>query len=352
MEKNNKRYRLKEDEWRLIDEYRADKIAKNLLAEECEESGIDINSVSHYWYKSKKFSIFAKPNQISQKDFLNSIENLISNYAPSYPSIDYPNRDNPHLLIINPADIHIGKYADENETGKRYNIDIAKERVREGVKGILMNAEGFPLSKIIFCIGNDILHTDTIFQTTSKGTKQDTDGLWHKHFTEALELYVEIVEMLMQIAPVECIHSMSNHDYMSGFHLAHALKSWYRNTDAVIVDASPNPRKYYKWSNSMIGLSHGDGAKLNTLPLLMAQEEPIMWANTKYRYIYLHHLHHKQRYKFMSSFDNVGVTVEFLRSPSNADSWHHSRGYTGSLKAVEGFIHNEFGQIAHLTHIF
>jgi hypothetical protein len=139
---------------------------------------------------------------------------------------------------------------------------------------------------------------------------------------------------------------------MSGFHLAHALKAWYRNTEAVSVDAEPMHRKYYKYKNSLIGLTHGDGAKLPSLPLLMAQEKPLLWSETKYRYWYLHHLHHKQRYKFMSSFDNVGVTVEFLRSPSGSDAWHYQKGYTGSVKAVEGFIHNEFGQIAHLTHIF
>lgn len=313
--KGEKRYRLKEDEWNLIDEYRTDKKAKSLLADECNEVGIDVNSVSHYWYKSKKFSIFAKPNEFTKDEFLKSIEDLISNYSPSYPHIDYPKREDGHLLIINPADVHIGKFADSLETGEDYNIEIAKERVREGVKGILRNAEGYPIEKILFCIGNDILHTDNVGGSTTKGTPQDTDGKWFRHFTEALELYVEIVEMLIQIAPVDCVHSMSNHDYMSGFHLAHALKSWYRNTDAVSVDAEPKHRKYYSWKNSLIGLTHGDGAKLNNLPLHMAQEEPIMWANTKYRYWYLHHLHHKQRYKFMSSFDNIGVTVEFLREP-------------------------------------
>jgi hypothetical protein len=348
----SKRYRLKEDEWKLIDEYRADKEAKNLLADECNEVGIDVNSVSHYWYKSQKFSIFAKPNEFTRNEFLKSIEELISNYSPSYPQIDYPKREDGHLLIINPADVHIGKFADSLETGEDYNIEIAKERVREGVKGILRNAEGYPIEKILFCIGNDILHTDNVGGSTTKGTPQDTDGKWFRHFTEALELYVEIVEMLIQIAPVDCVHSMSNHDYMSGFHLAHALKSWYRNTDSVSVDAEPKHRKYYSWKNSLIGLTHGDGAKLNNLPLHMAQEEPKMWANTKYRYWYLHHLHHKQRYKFMSSFDNIGVTVEFLRSPSGSDSWHYQKGYTGSIKAVEGFIHNKYGQIAHLTHIF
>ena len=350
--KGEKRYRLKEDEWNLIDEYRTDKKAKSLLADECNEVGIDVNSVSHYWYKSKKFSIFAKPNEYTRDEFLKSIEDLISNYSPSYPQIDYPKREDGHLLIINPADVHIGKFADSLETGEDYNIEIAKERVKEGVKGILRNAESFNIERILFCIGNDILHTDNTMGSTTRLTPQDTDGKWFRHFTEALELYVEIVEMLIQIAPVDCIHSMSNHDYMSGFHLAHALKSWYRNTDSVYVDADPKHRKYYSWKNSLIGLTHGDGAKLNNLPLHMAQEEPKMWANTKYRYWYLHHLHHKQRYKFISSFDNIGVTVEFLRSPSGSDSWHYKKGYTGSIKAVEGFIHNKYGQIAHLTHIF
>ena len=349
---DEKRYRLKEDEWKLIDEYRTDRKKDNLLADECKASGIDINSISHYWYKSKKFSIFAKPNEFTKDDFLKSIEELISKYSPKYPSIDYPKREDGHLLIINPADVHIGKYADALETGEEYNVEIAKNRVREGVKGILRNAEGFNIDKILFCIGNDILHTDNTMGSTTRLTPQDTDGKWYRHFTEALELYVEIVEMLMQIAPVDCIHSMSNHDYMSGFHLAHALKSWYRNTDAVTVDADPKHRKYYTYKNSMIGLTHGDGAKLNNLPLHMAQEEPLMWSYTKYRYWYLHHLHHKQRYKFMTSFDNIGVTVEFLRSPSGTDSWHYQKGYTGSVKAVEGFIHSEYGQIAHLTHIF
>ena len=59
---------------------------------------------------------------------------------------------------------------------------------------------------------------------------------------------------------------MSNHDYMSGFHLAHALKSWYRNTEAVKVDADPKHRKYYSWKNSLIGLTHGDGVKCAICP--------------------------------------------------------------------------------------
>ena len=112
----NQRYRLSEDEWRLIDDYRQDKENKALLEKECNEAfEIDVVLGHHYWYKSKRFSIFA--NQTTFKDeFLKSIEDLISNYSPSYPSIDYPKLKEGHLLVINPADVHIGKYADALET--------------------------------------------------------------------------------------------------------------------------------------------------------------------------------------------------------------------------------------------
>ncbi len=352
--KTERRYRLSEDEWKLIDDYRLDKQEqKALLEKECKEAGIDVNSVSHYWYKSKKFSIFAKPLELSKKDFLDTIENLISKYSPKYPSIDYPKLKEGHLLVINPADVHIGKYADALETGSNYNIKIARERILNGVRGIISKAEGFHIDRVLFCIGNDILHVDNVNDTTTRGTPQNTDGRWHRHFTTALEIYVECVEMLMNIAPVDCVHSMSNHDYMSGFHLAHALKAWFRNTESVWVDADPIHRKFYTYGLSLIGLTHGDGAKSNLLPLLMAQEKPELWAKTKHRYWYLHHIHHKQKYKYLTSFDDIGVTLTFLRSPSGTDAWHYQKGYTGSPKAVEGFIHcKKNGEIAHLTHIF
>ncbi len=47
------------------------------------------------------------------------------------------------------------------------------------------------------------------------------------------------------------------------------------------------------------------------------------------------------------------LTVEYLRSPSAADSWHSRKGFTGSTKAVEAFVHEfDKGQVARLTHFF
>jgi hypothetical protein len=78
----------------------------------------------------------------------------------------------------------------------------------------------------------------------------------------------------------------------------------------------------------------------------MAQESKD-WSDTKHRYVYTHHVHHK------TAKDFIGVTVESLRSPSSADGWHSRNGYQHAPKAIEGFLHSKaHGQIARITHIF
>jgi glycosyltransferase involved in cell wall biosynthesis len=91
-------------------------------------------------------------------------------------------------------------------------------------------------------------------------------------------------------------------------------------------------RKAFKYGKKLIGTTHGDGAKVENLPMLLATEFPILWSETKHRYIFSHHVHHK------ISKDMIGVTFETLRSPSGTDAWHHKNGYTGVPKSVEGFI--------------
>jgi hypothetical protein len=223
----------------------------------------------------------------------------------------------------------------------------------EGIEGLIAKSDGFGIERILFCIGNDVLHIDNVYNTTTAGTNQDVDGKWWEHFEVALALYVKCVEILREIAPVDVVHSMSNHDYQSGFHLAHALRSWFKDDKDITFDISVAHRKYYIYGNSLIGLEHGDGAKMDNLPLLMAQEKPEMWAATKYRYWYLHHLHHKVKFKWRDAKDHIGVTVEYMRSPSGSDSWHSRKGYVGIHKAVEGFLHEkESGQVARIVHYF
>jgi hypothetical protein len=171
--------------------------------------------------------------------------------------------------------------------------------------------------------------------------------MWYDNFRIAKKLYIDVIEMLISIADVHFVFNPSNHDYTNGFFLADAIESWFHNNTNITFDCSIAHRKYTQYGKNLIGTTHGDGAKTQDLPLLMAHEASKEWADSKHRYVYTHHVHHK------SSKDYMGVCVESLRSPSGTDSWHHRNGYAHSPKAVEGFIHHkENGQVARLVNIF
>lgn len=340
----NLRYRLTEEEEQVLFNFRNQ---KNLLEKECLDSGIDVSEVKHYWYKSKIFSMFVKPKIKTLEDLKEHLIKDLSKYTPKYPVIKRVNTKDNHCLVLDPADIHIGKLASEYETKDAYNNNIAVKRVHEGVDSILQRIKSFNIDKIVLIIGNDILHTDNTKRQTTAGTSQDTDGQWYDNFLIAKDLYVKIIEQLVTIADVHIIHNASNHDYMSGWYLAQVIQSWFKSSKNITFDTSIAHRKAFVYHQNLIGSTHGDGAKNADLPLLMAQEFKKEWANTQHRYMYTHHVHHK------TSKDYIGVTVESSRSPSGTDSWHSRNGYQHAPKAIEAYLHHPtYGQIARFSHKF
>jgi hypothetical protein len=171
--------------------------------------------------------------------------------------------------------------------------------------------------------------------------------MWYDNFLTAKQLYIELLEMLIPIADVEVVYNPSNHDYTHGFFLLQLIEAHFNKSKNITFNVDLKHRKAFQYFDNFIGTTHGDGAKLEALPLLYATEYSILWANTKHRYVYTHHIHHK------SGKDFPGITIESLRSPSGTDSWHHRNGFCGGVKAVEGYIHSKYnGQVARLTHLF
>ena len=339
------RPRLKPDEAEMLEKYRAIKQASDIL-------GINDQDVKHGWLKTDNASLF-----FNNPNFKNESEQgfeiikseciaAVKNHAPKYDKPKFEKTDDSHLLVIDIADLHIGKLASAFEVGEDYNCQIAVKRAKDGMQGILNKSQGFKIDKILFVAGNDILHTDNTRRTTTNGTPQDTDGSWFENFIMAKNLYIELLEQLQTIADVEVVYNPSNHDLTHGFFLMQLIEAHFHNS-SIRFNVDLKHRKAFKYGKNLIGTTHGDGAKTENLPLLLATEFPILWSETKHRYIYSHHVHHK------TSKDFIGCTFETLRSPSGTDSWHYKKGYTGVPKAVEGYIHHkEHGQIARLTHIF
>lgn len=344
-EGNNKpRYIISDDQFSRLQEFKL-----GIIKTQTEKDNVPLNDVKHLWHKTDESSYFiTNPLYHSEEveTLFERLKSFISDKAGKYPKIKRNVSKEAHLLIVNPADIHLGKLASAFETGEDYDVQIAIQRVKDGVQGIVDKSAGYNIDKIVFVGGNDVLHIDTPRGTTTAGTFQNTDGMWYDNFMKAFKLYVEVLEMLIPVADVHFVYCPSNHDYTNGFFLCQTVEQYFRKNKNITFDCSINHRKYYVYGSNLLGFSHGDGGKQADLPLSMAHEAK-EWSNCKHRYIYVHHLHHKVAKDYMS------VCVETMRSPSGTDSWHHKAQYANNIKAVEGFMHHkEFGQIARFSHIF
>jgi len=349
----NPKYTLTEQELELLTQIRSSGVIQA-----CENVGADPTTAPMLWLKTKKESVrvtnpmYIPKIQKTFDNYQNSIISELKKYSPTFKKIERKKEEEPHLLIIDIADLHINKFCEKHLTGDNYNSQIAVQRALEGTKGLIQKASGFNIEKILFVIGNDVLNTDNILKGTTKGTIQDTDLHWLTAFNVAKDCYIQCIEYCLSVADVDIVHCTSNHDFMSGCFLAEVIHAWFRKCENITFNIGAKYRKYYKYFSNMIELEHGEKGKMTNLPLIMAQEEPMMWAETKFRYGYLHHFHHLDKTQFKTSKDYIGANITYLRSPSSADIWHAESQYL-NLVAVEGFVHSRNnGRVSHITHHF
>lgn len=254
-----------------------------------------------------------------------------------------------HLLEISLPDVHFGKLSWREETGEDYDLKIAKKAYDNAINALLSTVDLSLVSRILFPIGNDMIHIDNPNNTTTAGTPQDVDSRFRKILVTVKDLLISTIDKLKTIAPVDVIVVPGNHDTFSIASIAMVLEAYYLNDSLVDIDNSPKLRKYYQFHNVGLMFTHGDKEKHADLPLIFATEEPKLWADTYFREIHLGHLHKTKRTNYVSVDTFVGAQVCILPSLSATDYWHFSKGY-GSLKQGKAFLYSKKdGKIAEYT---
>ncbi len=249
-------------------------------------------------------------------------------------------------VVINLADLHLGKLVSEHETGERYNIDIAKERFLTCIRHLAYKSYScYGIKRFILSSLGDTLHTDTVKSTTTSGTYVESDTRASKVFEVALEVLTESIDILKQFADeVEFINIAGNHCELSEQHLGIALKAYYRNDSQVTINAEPKVRKSILIGDNLLSWTHGD-TNMNTLPLTIATEVSELWGKSKFRLVQLGHLHGTKKKIFQAEDEFNGVIVRHFSSLSGTDSWHNKNNYIGNQKRGTAlvFTDNEIG---------
>lgn len=245
----------------------------------------------------------------------------------------YNNSDD--ILIIPIADLHYGLVCDPYITGNAYDLDIAESLYYYTLNDIIKRTKEKKFKKILFVLGNDAINFDNIHGTTTAGTPQDMASDWFNIVKKSTQLFINGINMLKNIAPVDVHYVVSNHDLHSMFGIMQVIKTWFKDsTNVKIIDDSPMPRKYYKIGKTLLCLSHD--IRVKDALKLVTTEAKDFWSNSEHMICLLAHKHQAMQY------EKHGY-LEIYRLPtiSGMSRWSINQGYIQTEYKNQSFIIND-----------
>lgn len=270
----------------------------------------------------------ASIKQAFEKDFLTKLPQFIS-YRETRLATG-------NLLELNVPDLHAGKLSWNKETGYgNYDTNIALDLFETAIFALLERSKHITFDRILFVVGNDLQHSDTIGGTTTSGTQLDNDSRYHKVFVKIRERLVKIIrQYLLPLAPVTIVGCPGNHDKTTAWHITDSLEQrFYDNPDVEVLN-DPTEFKVYQWGEVMLMFAHGNTGKKPDYPLTMATRFKEVWGNTTYREAHTGHIHQTMVQEFH------GVRVRTLPALCEPDAWHSANNFVGNLRTAEAYAWN------------
>ena len=275
----------------------------------------DVKSVK-FWQNmggDNRFSVVVKSEGDVLKTQTKELTDLVEKYSPVVEQ-EYPSKEDAVAYEISLPDIHYGKSSGQT-------LDEAEEEYMNVVKDLLNKSKGLNVDKIILPIGNDGMNSEGYSRATTKGTPQHDSAEWQDTFVGYCGLMVRAICYLARTAPVDVVVIQGNHDYERMFYSGEFLRAFFLNDERITIDNNYDSRKYYSYGVNLIMYTHGDKEKPAEMPLIMATEQPMLFAKAKFREVHCGHLHKEMVNEYR------GVKVRFIPSICGNDAWHKMMGY-------------------------
>lgn len=250
------------------------------------------------------------------------------------------------MLELTGIELHLGKLAFDSVSGQNYNSDIAQERFYRILSEVMEQQEIEKCDTCLLCIGNDFFNSDTVNNTTTKGTQQFNDANWKVMFSLGLEMYTRFILTLRdKFNHVEVRLQQGNHDYMSSFYLYTALQCYFRNDDVIKFSDDIKDVQVFEWGRCAIFFTHGD-TNLKRLIQSIPAEFYETWGRTLYRELHLGHLHCEQVVD-----DKSGMVTRRVGSPTGTDSWHYQERFVGATQKYQTFVWDKNKGLSNVKYI-
>jgi len=272
-----------------------------------------------------------------------ALEGILSDAKGCLPATPAPVLYDADLLTLIPmGDLYFGLLTWAKEVGEDFDLRIA-ESLTFGAVDRLCALTPASETAMLLNLG-DFYHADnSTNRTPNGGNSLDVDGRFQLIAQVGLRAMVRCVRRLLEKhAKVIVRNNRGNHDPHQAFMLSLALDSLFDNEPRVEIEMTPASFYYFRFGKTLIGSTHGDGAKLADLPLIMASDVPNDWAAATWRVWHCGHFHHDQLK------DHPGCTVETHRTLATNDAWHKHQGYRSGRDMKAIIYSREHGEISRI----
>lgn len=255
--------------------------------------------------------------------------------APKHYDVDL-------LTVIPMGDPHFGLLSWSKEVGEDFDLKIAEQLTFDAVDRLCALTPSSDTAMLINL--GDFYHADNSSnRTPQSGNSLDVDGRFQLIAQVGLRALARCIRRLLEKhRNVIVRNNRGNHDPHQAYMLSLAIDALFSNEPRVHVEMTPSSFYYYRFGNTLIGSTHGDGAKLADLPLIMASDVPADWAAATWRVWHCGHFHHDQLK------DHPGCTVETHRTLAPNDAWHRHQGYRSGRDMKAIIYHREHGEISRI----
>jgi hypothetical protein len=229
------------------------------------------------------------------------------------------------------------------ETGQDFDLQIAERDLLRAVD-LLVDRSPASAMAILANLG-DFFHAESDEQRTpTGGNKLDCDSRSVKIWDVGFNVMRHLIDRLLEKHEiVHVVNVPGNHDPKMARMLNMWLSAVYEREPRVRIKDNRNPYMYLRHGKTLFGFAHGDGAKPEQLPSIMAADQPVEWGTSEFRVWHTGHIHHITRKEF------PGCVVESHRTLAGRDYWHSHKGYRSGQSLACITYHANYGEITRST---
>ena len=332
----------------------------------CDYCGVDLNEwrivkkLVNFWDmgKNRNWQVKVWLERIHAVDVEEAMQRLLERipkfeYSAYRPLAVQERGKSGNMAIIANFDVHLGKLAWDVETGQGdYDMNISVEHFNHVTDTNLDRVRIFKPDKIIFILGQDMMHYENLEGVTPKGRNiLDTDGRLSKLQDTAIDVTVNNIMKCRAVAPVEVILVQGNHDSTSSLWLSKVLRAWFREDAHVEVDCAPKLRKARLWGNTFIGLAHEIvPSKMPYNAMEFSTQYKELWAQAEYRECLFGHKHKKNTWAVGQIATHGKMLFRQLTALSPIDFWHYENMFIDAVPGGEALVYSkDHGCIANFT---